>query len=385
MEVQDFSQNRAIASLTKLMRELEHSRTPEQTLQTLDRGFTDAYGFVASMLLSTRGLPRGQYRVVQLRLEEGILNDYAGEATDESGPVQTCGIVAGIIGRSEPQLIQNVDWASDPYFHETLNGYSSVVAVPFVGDHLPMSWVILLKWPPERFTVLDLEAAVERVALVGSLLENQALAGQLALANKRIDQDARQMGELQRALLPATLPQIAGLEIAVSYEPSDLAGGDLYDFFPLDQRHNDHVGADATPARWCALIGDATGHGLAAAIVMAIVQAVLHAHPAGIARPASLLAHANRQLCQKRMSSLFTAFLGIYEPSTRRLRDAWERGYLKLVVHTSSPPSRLAADLHKLGFEFSREHSMDGEHVLEFYQNLYERPQTFDPRRLCPG
>jgi N-acetylglutamate synthase-like GNAT family acetyltransferase len=57
------------------------------------------------------------------------------------------------------------------------------------------------------------------------------------------------------------------------------------------------------------------------------------------------------------------------------IRDAWERGYLKLVVHTSSPPSRLAADLHKLGFEFSRELSMDGEHVLEFYQNLYERPR----------
>lgn len=59
----------------------------------------------------------------------------------------------------------------------------------------------------------------------------------------------------------------------------------------------------------------------------------------------------------------------------RAIRDAWERGYLKLVVHTNSPPSKLASDLHHLGFEFSREHSLDGEHVLEFYQNLYERPR----------
>jgi len=59
----------------------------------------------------------------------------------------------------------------------------------------------------------------------------------------------------------------------------------------------------------------------------------------------------------------------------RAITDAWERGYLKLVVHTNSPPSRLAAELHHLGFEFSREHSRDGEHVLEFYQNLYERPR----------
>jgi sigma-B regulation protein RsbU (phosphoserine phosphatase) len=317
MDAQDLSRNHRIASLTKLMRELEQSRTPEQTMRTLQRGFAEANGFVASVLLSTRGLPQGQYRVVQIRLEDGIL-----KAPDESGPVQSGGIVAAIISRPEPQLIQNVDWSSDRFFGKSLNGYCSVVAVPFAGDRLPMTWLILLKRPPERFAVQDLEATVERVALVGSLLENQALVGQLKLAHERIDKDARQVGELQRALLPATLPQIAGLEIAVSYEPSGRAGGDLYDFFPLDERRNDQADVNAAPTRWCVFIGDATGHGLAAAVVMAIVQSVLHAHPAGIARPASLLAHANRQLCRKRMDSLFTAFLGIYEPIARRLTYA---------------------------------------------------------------
>jgi hypothetical protein len=57
------------------------------------------------------------------------------------------------------------------------------------------------------------------------------------------------------------------------------------------------------------------------------------------------------------------------------IRHAWERGYLKLVVHTHLPPNRPAAFLHDLGFEFSREHSMGTEHVLEFYLNLYERPR----------
>lgn len=57
------------------------------------------------------------------------------------------------------------------------------------------------------------------------------------------------------------------------------------------------------------------------------------------------------------------------------IRDAWERGYLKLVVHTNLPPGRLTPALHELGFEFSRERSTGGEHVVEFYQNLYERPR----------
>ena len=130
------------------------------------------------------------------------------------------------------------------------------------------------------------------------------------------------MGELQRALLPASLPRIAGLEIAASYAPLGRAGGDLYDFFPLDERQNDRADVHAAASRWCIFIGDVEGHGLAAALVMAIVQAVLHAHPAEIAGPASLLTHANRQLCSKRIDGFVTAFLGIYEPASRRLAYA---------------------------------------------------------------
>jgi sigma-B regulation protein RsbU (phosphoserine phosphatase) len=114
-------------------------------------------------------------------------------------------------------------------------------------------------------------------------------------------------------LLPDPLPKIPGLEIAVSYEPSGRAGGDLYDFFPLDDD------GDGNPRRWCIFIGDASGHGSAAAVVMAIVQTILHAHPADVSGPADLLAHANDQLCRKKIGGFVTAFLGIYDVETRRL------------------------------------------------------------------
>jgi hypothetical protein len=48
---------------------------------------------------------------------------------------------------------------------------------------------------------------------------------------------------------------------------------------------------------------------------------------------------------------------------------------------TCRDDSLLTALLHDLGFELSREHSKDGEHVLEFFQNLYERPR----HALSPG
>lgn len=52
---------------------------------------------------------------------------------------------------------------------------------------------------------------------------------------------------------------------------------------------------------------------------MAIVQTILHAHPSDVESPADLLMDANRQLCQKKIGGFVTAFLGIYEPDTRRL------------------------------------------------------------------
>src|SRR5258706_9092467 len=309
MKTQDLSQNQRIARLWKMTQELERSSTPLETLRTIHQGLDEAYGIIASLTVSTRGLPKGYYRIVQLQLEGDPLIDDSGPTPNEPWPVQSGGVVAAIIGRREPQLIQDVDWSPDPFFFQSLAGYASVLAIPFGGDHLPMTWAILLKRPPDRFTVMELEEAVLRVALVGALLESQVLAEQLVRANERIDRDARQGGELQRSLLPAVPSQISGLEIAVSYQPSGRAGGDFYDFFPLNQHGNGGAksGCNRAPAwRWCIIIGDAAGHGLAAAVVMALTQSMFRAHPAGVPGPPGLLVHANRQLCRRVIGGLVT-------------------------------------------------------------------------------
>ncbi len=76
------------------------------------------------------------------------------------------------------------------------------MAIPLSDERLPVTWGIALKKPPQQFTASNLEEAVGRVALVGALLENQMLAGELARANEQIDRDARRVGELQRGVAP---------------------------------------------------------------------------------------------------------------------------------------------------------------------------------------
>src|SRR5258705_6616876 len=337
MTAQDVSQNRRILRLRKLTGELQRSSSPLETMRTVRHGLGEAYGIVASLTISTRGLAEGQYRVVQLEIDGELLREISELTPDKPSPIQAGGVVAAIIAHHEPQLIQDVDWSSDPFFDKMRAGHASVPALPLGGSPLPMTWAILLRRPPERFTVTDLEEQVLRVALIGSLLESQLLAEQLGRANERIDRDARRVGELQRSLLPAAPPRIPGMEIAVSYEPSGRAGGDFYDFFPIRMHDADGVegGDNGNDSAWSVIIGDAAGHGLAAAVVMALAQSLLRAHPAGIAGPADLLRYANIQLCHRQIGGFVTAFVGIYEPATRRLTYAAAGHPPPLLKHSS--------------------------------------------------
>jgi hypothetical protein len=58
---------------------------------------------------------------------------------------------------------------------------------------------------------------------------------------------------------------------------------------------------------------------------------------------------------------------------------AQEFGLLKLAMHAPREvEDRVASYCHQLGFELSRTRELDGVHVLEFYLNLYERPELGD-------
>ncbi len=54
---------------------------------------------------------------------------------------------------------------------------------------------------------------------------------------------------------------------------------------------------------------------------------------------------------------------------------ARDHGSLKLVLHANVHEEKAAAFLHRLGFEFSRHREVDGSPALEFYLNLYQRPE----------
>jgi serine phosphatase RsbU (regulator of sigma subunit) len=108
----------------------------------------------------------------------------------------------------------------------------------------------------------------------------------VAAENRRMYVEQRGIAErLQNALLPASLPTVAGLSVAARYVPASAAshvGGDWYDVVPV---------ADG---RVAVVIGDVSGHGLEAAATMALVRHAALAYIMEDPRPATVLAKLSR-------------------------------------------------------------------------------------------
>ncbi len=93
--------------------------------------------------------------------------------------------------------------------------------------------------------------------------------------------------EVQQRLLPAHTPHYAGLEIAGHSDYCDETGGDYFDYLELGGQEPDTA---------VVAIGDVSGHGVAAAMIMASARAVLRSRSREATSLAALLQHMNRQI-----------------------------------------------------------------------------------------
>jgi len=163
------------------------------------------------------------------------------------------------------------------------------------------------------------EAYLERVANQPSATVTEAFARSLtwrlraaeAREQERIEQELRVARRIQQELLPETLPNLDGWRIATHYGPAREVGGDFYDFLELS---NGRLGL---------VVGDATGHGMPAALVMATTRGMLRAVVQSLESPGEMLARVNEALVAEIPPSTFvTCFYGVLDPENGRFRYA---------------------------------------------------------------
>src|SRR4030095_6204920 len=136
--------------------------------------------------------------------------------------------------------------------------------------------------------------AVVKARVRSHILLREARA-QLAKRLLDINAEFEMARQIQLSILPHTLPNLEGLEIAARYLPMTSVAGDFYDFIAIDDKH---LGI---------LIADVSGRGLPSALIASMLQVALTAQGANASEPAKVLSGLNHALCGKFTYNFVTA------------------------------------------------------------------------------
>jgi steroid delta-isomerase-like uncharacterized protein len=128
---------------------------------------------------------------------------------------------------------------------------------------------------------------------------------------ERIEQELQVARQIQQALLPEATPELYGWQLAAYYKPAREVGGDFYDFLELEDGHLGLV------------VGDATGKGMPAALVMATTRGMLRAVAQSLDSPGEVLQRVNDALYPDIPSEMFvTCFYAILDTKNGSLSYA---------------------------------------------------------------
>jgi serine phosphatase RsbU (regulator of sigma subunit) len=229
------------------------------------------------------------------------------------------GFVGRIATRIEPVIVSEVGHRNVGNPVLLAKGIRSLMRAPLLVEGQVIGVLHVGTLTHRDFTEHDLnllQLTADRAALAV-----QALYGQL-------DRDATTA--LQRSLMPSALPTVCGLEIAARYVPgTGPVGGDWYDVFPLPS------------GEICAVIGDVTGSGLHAAVIMGRMRSALRAYALETSDPADILTRLDRKMRHFEPNALATVLCAVISPELDAMRISCA-GHLPPVLCTADGDCVLA-------------------------------------------
>ena len=147
---------------------------------------------------------------------------------------------------------------------------------------------------------------------IGATLRKQRLEQEIS-ERERVEQELRVARRIQQASLPKEVPTLEGWQISPLYQPAREVGGDFYDFHLL------------SGGRLGLVVGDATGKGVPAALVMSTTCGMLRAVSQALdsSSPGEMLQRVNEALVPSIPANMFvTCFYVILDPKRGSLRYA---------------------------------------------------------------
>jgi sigma-B regulation protein RsbU (phosphoserine phosphatase) len=208
------------------------------------------------------------------------------------------------------------DWFinAEPEERDFLDRVNAELLLPLPGRERLMGLMTLgPKKSEEPYTPTDLRVLQSLATQTGLALEIGELAHSLAREAAQRERNDREMEiarEVQQRLFPQRIPEIGGLSLAGMCRPALGVGGDYYDLIELDD------------GRLGLAIGDVSGKGISAALLMASLRASLRGMIMDGPRDlAAVMQKVNRLVYEASANNRYaTFFFATYHPSTRELR-----------------------------------------------------------------
>lgn len=155
----------------------------------------------------------------------------------------------------------------------------------------------------ENATILDLREKNRQ--LTHAYQELQAAQEQL-IVKEKLEKELDIARQIQESILPDSLPQLEGFDIAAITIPARKVGGDYYDFIPIN-RH-----------RFGLVVGDACDKGIPAALFINLTNSLVHIEAPRNPSPEATLQQVNHHLIEMSHSGMFVTLLyGILDVSGR--------------------------------------------------------------------
>ncbi len=311
-------QNRLLQTLTQAAKDLFEHREQSQLFERVLTLLLDAVPAERAAVLLLEGLP-----------PEPVIKasrSRAGEPIRRISRSIAKRTIEQRVSLLLPNLLEDAAFRSQDSILST--GIRSAVCAPLwlTGETAEADQVIGLVYldslqRSHSFTEDDLKTVTALANIAAAKIENTRLLEE-SIEKRAMEEDMRRAAQIQRELLPSGAPRLAGWGVSGSNKPCHTVGGDYFDF--VHQAGRLHLA-----------LGDVSGKGTGAALLMAVLRAAVRAHWTEF-EPCEAMARINRTVCQNITEGKYvTFFMARLEP---------QNGVLTYVNAGHNPPVLVRAN-----------------------------------------
>lgn len=235
------------------------------------------------------------------------------------------GLIGTVAATGLPFLVRNAELdARIPRFNLDFLRVNSLLAVPMRFHNKALGVLIVVNRVDEMPFIQADQNLLQALADQASVSIYYAHFSAVLDEKRRLDYDLNVAQHIQTALLPKTIPTIAGVELAAFSLPAQQIGGDYYDFVEIDA---DHFGI---------AVADVSGKGISGAMVMSLCRSALRINAPGRLSPAEVLRRMQQIICADLADDMYITMLYmILNPRTLELRVA-RAGHVSPIVNPGS-------------------------------------------------